>query len=314
MNNNVFIQLALETLSCTQKELALQLGVSPTQITKWKQGEYMSSEMAEKFRGITNIGNRAPEFVVLAGSLNDAIKWEKLIEFLAHLAHDGAETGYDTSPLIEDLEFLCWDTFDTLQEMGVSIPKSFPEELELKVDYEDENFDEEDLLTHPLVKLIHDIYLSFNNVYGFYVAYVRYLMYADELDFSDTSADNIDLCLMSLAACKIDVSEELAPNFRAFRYKLINDYREWLSLVKEAAYKAGVPLKAELMDLVNSPDYMLRDSAERESLGFNTSQVHPDIYMNELLMKVRDIHKALPVIMKKLGINSIDDANDEVNA
>jgi ribosome-binding protein aMBF1 (putative translation factor) len=39
------IELALGTLGCSQKELALKLKVSPTQISKWKNGEYMSSEM-----------------------------------------------------------------------------------------------------------------------------------------------------------------------------------------------------------------------------------------------------------------------------
>lgn len=39
------IELALSTLGCSQKELALKLKVSPTQISKWKKGEYMSSEM-----------------------------------------------------------------------------------------------------------------------------------------------------------------------------------------------------------------------------------------------------------------------------
>jgi transcriptional regulator with XRE-family HTH domain len=34
MDGEAFMQLALETLSCSQKELARRLGVSPTQISK----------------------------------------------------------------------------------------------------------------------------------------------------------------------------------------------------------------------------------------------------------------------------------------
>jgi transcriptional regulator with XRE-family HTH domain len=33
------IELALATLGSNQKELATRLGVSPTQISKWKKGE-----------------------------------------------------------------------------------------------------------------------------------------------------------------------------------------------------------------------------------------------------------------------------------
>ena len=48
--------------------------------------------------------------------------------------------------------------------------------------------------------------------------------------------------------------------------------------------------------------------AERESLGFNKDQLHPDIYMNELLVGMRTIHLVLPLILKKLGI---DDFNSD---
>ncbi|MBV9156939.1 MAG: helix-turn-helix transcriptional regulator, partial [Acidobacteriaceae bacterium] len=57
MDSKAFVQLALETLSCSQKELARRLGVSATQISKWKNGEYMSQEMEDKIRTMINIGD-----------------------------------------------------------------------------------------------------------------------------------------------------------------------------------------------------------------------------------------------------------------
>ncbi len=59
------------------------------------------------------------------------------------------------------------------------------------------------------------IYKSFTNVYRFYVAYVSELLLDDELDLMGTTADNIDPCLLDLAASKLD---------------------------KERAFRAGIPL------------------------------------------------------------------------
>ncbi|SRR5712691_2331672 len=77
--SQAWVELALKTSSCSQKELARRVGVSPTQISKWKNGEHMSLEMEDKFRAIVKIGDKHPEFVLWAGSLEDANKWDRLI-------------------------------------------------------------------------------------------------------------------------------------------------------------------------------------------------------------------------------------------
>ncbi|CCN70186.1 helix-turn-helix domain-containing protein [Vibrio nigripulchritudo] len=306
MDSKNFVLLAIQTLGCTQKELALKLGVSPAQITKWKSGEHMSLEMEKQFRLLSGIGDRDPNVVALTGGIEQADKWEKLTKHLAEVALDSAETGYVTYPLADESELLCWSTLDTLNELGVEIPKTFPEQLDF--DYCAEDFDgikdriECMYRENIYSSLIYSAYLALNDVYGFYAAYISEIMDHGDMELMGSPADNIEACLLNLAFCKVGADNEMLPHFSDFKYNTLKDYKAWIEIVKNYAFNNNIPLRAELMNLILCDHDDLGHEAEAESLGFNTSRLHPDIYMNEILQSHRVLHQVLPVICKKLGI------------
>ncbi|HAO0278101.1 TPA: hypothetical protein IGS46_000331, partial [Escherichia coli] len=150
--------------------------------------------------------------------------------------------------------------------------------------------------------VINDIYHALNDVYGFYIAYVDELIQDDDLDVYSSEAINIQSSLISLAACKIEIDTPVASNFKEFRYRVKKDYENWLNQLKMMAFRAGIPLRAELLEMVYNTADQLSVAAEAERFDFNKSRIHPDIYMNEILTGMRIIHQVLPVIMQKLEI------------
>lgn len=308
------IELALKILKCTQKQLAENLNVSPTQVSKWKRGEYMSADMQKTIENLLNLNGMDAKVVLMSGSVAEAKKWYALIQLLAESAREQAETGYDTVPLHDELSMLCWQTFDTLQNMGVQIPAQFPLELisamEVINDLTSNEVSDDDLeiayatiVKNPHSNLIYSLFKCLNDVYGFYAAYMLELV-QDWTDEQLMALDgDIECCLLDLAATKLGSEEvTIAKEFPAFKHKTIQSYETWINQLKLYCFRANIPLRAELMDLVYETSDSLSVDAEREALSFNQGNFHPDIYMNELLTGMRTIHQVLPLILKKLEI------------
>jgi hypothetical protein len=249
------------------------------------------------------------EVIAWAGSAKAAEQWAGVIERLAEAAADNDETGYVCVPLEEDLDILFMSTVSVLNEMGVVPPKKFPANLKKAVANEDCELSWELLYDNPHAYLISRMYEALTDVYGFYVAYVDELI--DTNNAFEGVWENIYPCLLHLAAGKLEeVDLKFAPKFHEFHLKIRRDYAKWMLRLKKHAISAGKPLREEIMDLAFARHGYLGHTAERESLGFNDNHLHPDMYMNELIVGSRILHQILPKIVEKLGIEiELDDAD-----
>ena len=305
MYSESLIKLALLNQKGTQKALAAQLKVSPTQISKWKSGEMMSFEMEDRVRQLAGIGERSPNLVYLTGGIEQADKWNNLINYLAVNAIEQAETGYHTEILRREEDYLADRTINILKEMGVKIPSEFPDEIIIPSDEIDQysDADYEALMIIPIVNSISTAFLSANDVYGFYAAYISGLLAFEFTDFDpDDFTGQVYSELLAISFAKTGEQSQFSPTFNNFAYDTKKILTKLIDSIKMLAMHNNLPLKAELSDLISGNSGWLGHEAERESLGYNSERIHPDIYMNEILCSHRLIHQVLPIICKKLGI------------
>jgi hypothetical protein len=272
----------------------------------------MSLEMSDRLKEIVNIVGYEPDFIYWVGGIEQAREWEKLVNEIAEYALMSCETGYVTKTLLVDDEngdrgMLCLSTISILRNLGVIIPQVFPEELLLNDSYG--NFEEQ----NHLYNLMRDGYVALNNVYGFFEAHIAPIVF--EISNNPPNDDEVEIynlglemesSLIGLAFSMVGKESVFTPNVSCFQNTINKTFVEYITKVKQYAFHKSIPLKVELSELLSGDSEWLRESAEIAALGLNLNQIHPDIYMNEILNNLRFIRRVLPTICEKLGMTDLE--------
>ncbi|MCW8336547.1 hypothetical protein, partial [Vibrio paucivorans] len=111
-----------------------------------------------------------------------------------------------------------------------------------------------------------------------------------------------DEILVELAAYHVLKEQERFPLLDTFKRETELKVQGYIAALKCHAYRHRLPLRAELLHLLNTEHHTLYDYSEAEMMGLFPPQVHPDIYINEIIESQRLTHQVLPEICRKLGM------------
>ena len=300
-NSKALVNLALKQLGCSQKDLAASLGVSAGQLSKWKNyGDYMSREVEDKIMTICHIGELPADFILRFGSVENAQKWDGFLQHMARYVLEMGECSYPAYYLQKnDHNNVNLDICEILEALGVDLPREAP------------SIEDSAVFERSYVKAIQAIFEAYIGINDFFYAYFQ------ELGSAENTLEimlELERNFLNLAACKSTLDTTVAPNLLAFKGKWLGYYRDKISEIKYKAVQSNEPLREELMKLVTEPTAKLSEDAERQVMGLNVDQVHPDIYTNEILMFARTFNKFLPALIEKLEIDPAPNWGLEKNA
>lgn len=322
MNSKSLITLAMDTLACNQSKLADLLSVSKAQVSKWKSGESISREMEIKILDLIGLDKAtSPELVQLTGSKEQADKWCQLISYLTQHTLNTIAPDIHPAPLDMGLGVasFTFEVLSNLKKAGIQIPNVFPKELDLvglttETDaiIEDESVCDDikqAIAKNEIASTIIEAFTSLCDVYEFYELNIQETIYTLEnlTDYQlPSEIEDIEDYLFEVALAKTDIDSLKSPSFNSYKTGALHQLSMRLWSLKKAAYKHRVPLQVEVMHLVHTPINELGRSVETSGVHVLTGAVHPDTYMNEILIGMRKLQIALPIICEKLGIPESD--------
>lgn len=318
MHNQHIIKLALKTQNINQKQLSEMLNVSPSQITKWKKDEHMSTAMRIKLTEMIPAFNEVPFELDEHPTGSENIKgWLAFTHCLVTERLSGNDNGINLNHYLDN-DDISRKIMVALHVGGHEIPMINPLTLAL-VDYEDTG-DEETLYSagvnkdalegfdfywfeitseyegnHGLLPILESIVSSVCDLMCYYRAYLEDTIYdmlqhrlldlSVDIDIEDPAMDVI----VDLAIVK---AEGWKPDFK-FKRAVNNNSKNFIHKVKYCAFHNRIPMRVNIDRLITEQSKVLGHESEGFALGFNTyeNKHHVDFYESKKISLLKEMLK-----------------------
>ncbi|WP_250022204.1 hypothetical protein [Pasteurella multocida] len=118
--------------------------------------------MEDKIRTLLDIGDLEPNIVLAFDSTENATQWIKIIEYIAELASENAESEFSISPLTDETDLIISQLLRCLTQIDYSIPITLPDSLKKYLNEKDMWSDEfiDDIHSNEFFSMVYQIFTS----------------------------------------------------------------------------------------------------------------------------------------------------------
>ncbi|MFA0056384.1 hypothetical protein [Vibrio echinoideorum] len=294
--DHILLKLATQKFGTTAA-LASKLNVDESQIHEWLKTP-LPIGIIDSLENIV-LGDKylSPHLILSLGGLEQMEQWQTLINALIN---DALHRYLSDIPVVfmpENTDFLCERTLEALINIGMELPREYPKDLQLNNIDDLESMINANIYAHTL-SLVFDAMV---NIQCYYDTFFDAISEHPDHPFEEA------LCwehiLVDLAVYHALDDQKIYPGLQAFQNETMMNTHQYINALKSHAYQHRLPLRAELLHLLNKDHEELYDDSEAEIMGLFPPQIHPDIYVSEIIESQRLIHQVLPGICRKLEMS-----------
>lgn len=301
---NFMINLAMQKRNMKQKDLAKYLAVSEGQLSKWKKKAQadIPDHINQKLFELLELPRIPSVLVELTSSEDVATQWYHHIWQLLDEVDKRNDSGWEYFGDVSEFETQGMPKIiSVLKAYGITIEFAPPDIEEIKEYIDTKTWPDVSITDGVISVLIYNILDNHKSLEGYYFSHIGDF---DEIDGISEKVSDIYSDFMTLAASKvqmpIEIAQKLAPKLPSFNQSLQRLFLRSLENLKLDFIERNLPVPMNFSNLIVWHPEKLNEVSQSHQRGY--TQIHPDIFMNELLLGVRALNASFDRLTTKLEI------------